>query len=84
MPPPASQQADLDERAETVGAAADRAPIEQSTAALFAHRAFVRQAAIALLLVWGASAHAIRRETLLAVSVAVGTVRAFQMPAQQA
>lgn len=84
MPPPASQQADLDERAETVEAAADRAPIEQSTAALFAHRAFVRQAAIALLLVWGASAHAIGRETLLAVSVAVGTVRAFQMPAQQA
>ncbi|MEO7056240.1 MAG: MFS transporter [Caldimonas sp.] len=42
------------------------------------------QAGIALLLVWGASAHAIGRETLLAVSVAVGTVRAFQMPTQQA
>ncbi len=42
------------------------------------------QAAIALLLVWGASVHAIGRETLLAVSVAVGTVRAFQMPTQQA
>jgi MFS family permease len=153
VPPPTSQQADLDERAETVGAA-DRSPIEQSAAALFAHRAFMRlwsarlfgttanqmllvalgwqmydlthsawdlglvgllqfapalalvlvagqvvdrfdrarivtlcmaaQAAIALLLVWGASAHAIGRETLLAVSVAVGTVRAFQMPTQQA
>ena len=42
------------------------------------------QAVIALLLVWGSGAHFVGREMLLLVSVAVGTVRAFQMPTQQA
>ncbi len=42
------------------------------------------QALIAVLLVWGSATHFIGRELLLFVSVAVGTVRAFQMPTQQA
>ena len=42
------------------------------------------QAVIAVALVWGSSAHVVGREMLLAVSVAVGIVRAFQMPTQQA
>jgi len=42
------------------------------------------QAAISLALVWGSAAHFVDREMLLVVSVAVGTVRAFQMPTQQA
>ena len=42
------------------------------------------QGGIALLLLWGNASHAVGREMLLAVSVAVGIVRAFQMPAQQA
>ncbi len=42
------------------------------------------QAAIAAALVWGSAAHFIGREMLLVVSVAVGSVRAFQMPTQQA
>ena len=42
------------------------------------------QAAIAAVLVWGSATHWVGREMLFAVSVAVGTVRAFQMPTQQA
>ena len=42
------------------------------------------QAVIAGALIWARSAHAVGREMLLAVSVAVGIVRAFQMPTQQA
>jgi MFS family permease len=151
---PLPPQGDLEERAETVEAPGERAPLRQPTAALFAHRAFMRlwfarlagtaanqmllvalgwqmydlthsawdlglvglfqfmpalllvlvagqvvdrfhrariaalcmaaQALIALALVWGSTTHFVGREMLLAVSVAVGTVRAFQMPTQQA
>ena len=42
------------------------------------------QTLIAVLLVWGSATHAVSREMLLFVSVAVGTVRAFQLPTQQA
>ncbi|MEP7303085.1 MAG: MFS transporter [Caldimonas sp.] len=42
------------------------------------------QTVVAALLVWGSASHAVGRELLLLVSVAVGTVRAFQMPTQQA
>ena len=42
------------------------------------------QALVALALVWGSASHFVGREMLLIVSVAVGTVRAFQMPTQQA
>ena len=42
------------------------------------------QAAIAGVLVWASATGAVGREMLFVVSVAVGTVRAFQMPAQQA
>ena len=42
------------------------------------------QAGIALALVWGSGAHFVDRDMLFLVSVAVGTVRAFQMPTQQA
>jgi MFS family permease len=42
------------------------------------------QTLIAALLVWGSTTHTVSRELLLFVSVAVGTVRAFQMPTQQA
>jgi MFS family permease len=42
------------------------------------------QAAIALALVWGSLTHGVGRDMLFAVSVAVGVVRAFQMPTQQA
>ncbi|MDQ6685543.1 MAG: MFS transporter [Pseudomonadota bacterium] len=44
----------------------------------------VGQTAIAVLLVWAMHSGGIGRTALLAVSVAVGTARAFQMPAQQA
>ena len=42
------------------------------------------QAAIAAALVWGSATHVVGRDMLFAVSVAVGIVRAFQMPTQQA
>lgn len=42
------------------------------------------QAVIAAALVWASMAHGVGREMLLMVSVAVGMVRAFQMPTQQA
>jgi len=42
------------------------------------------QAVNAAALVWASMAHGVGREMLLVVSVAVGTVRAFQMPTQQA
>ncbi len=42
------------------------------------------QAVIAGALIWAATVHAVGREMLLVVSIAVGTVRAFQMPTQQA
>ena len=42
------------------------------------------QAVIAGALIWASTAHAVGREMLLVVSVAVGIVRAFQMPTQQA
>ena len=42
------------------------------------------QAVIAAALIWASIAHAAGREMLLVVSVAVGIVRAFQMPTQQA
>jgi MFS family permease len=42
------------------------------------------QAAIALALTWGSLTHLVGREMLFVVSVMVGTVRAFQMPTQQA
>ncbi|MEO8081011.1 MAG: MFS transporter [Caldimonas sp.] len=42
------------------------------------------QALIAAALVWGSVAHLVSRDMLFVVSVAVGTVRAFQMPTQQA
>ncbi len=42
------------------------------------------QALIVLALVWGSAAHFVDRDMLFLVSVAVGTVRAFQMPTQQA
>jgi MFS family permease len=149
-----SPQGDLDDRAETVEAPSDHAPLERSTRALFAHHAFVRlwfsrlagttanqmllvalgwqmydlthsawdlglvglfqflpalllvlvagqvidrfhrarivalcmavQALVAVTLISGSAGQFAGREMLLAISVAVGTVRAFQMPAQQA
>jgi len=151
---PLPPQGDLEDRAETVEPLTDRVPLEQRTAALFKHRAFMRlwfarlagtaanqmllvaigwqmydlthsawdlglvglfqflpalllvlvagqvvdrfhrariaalcmaaQALIALALVWGSATHFVGREMLLAGSVAVGIVRAFQMPTQQA
>ena len=42
------------------------------------------QTVVAALLVWASTSGATSRELLLFVSVAVGTVRAFQMPTQQA
>ena len=149
-----SPQGDPDDRAETVEAPSDHAPLERSTRALFGHRAFVRlwfsrlagttanqmllvalgwqmydlthsawdlglvglfqflpalllvlvagqvidrfhrarivalcmaaQALVAVTLASGSAGQFAGREMLLAISVAVGTVRAFQMPAQQA
>ena len=150
---PQPPQGDLEERAEAVEAPSEGAPLRQPTAALFAHRPFMRlwfarlagtaanqmllvalgwqmydlthsawdlglvglfqfmpalllvlvagqvvdrfhrariaalcmaaQALIALALVWGSMAHFVGREMLLAISVAVGIVRAFQMPTQR-
>ena len=42
------------------------------------------QTVVAGLLIWGSATHAVSREMLFVVSIAVGTVRAFQMPTQQA
>ena len=42
------------------------------------------QTLVAALLVWGSASHAVSREMLFVVSVAVGSVRAFQLPTQQA
>jgi MFS family permease len=151
---PQPPQGDTEDRAETVEAPSDFAPLAPPVAALFRHRAFMRlwcsrlagttanqmllvalgwqmydlthsawdlglvglfqflpavalvlvagqvvdrlnrarivavcmaaQALIAALLIASASAHAITRELLFIVSIAVGTVRAFQMPTQQA
>jgi MFS family permease len=147
-------QGDTDDRAETVEAPSEFAPLSAPTAALFRHRAFMRlwfsrlagttanqmllvalawqmydlthsawdlglvglyqflpavalvlvagqvvdrlnrarivalcmaaQALIASLLIAASAAHSLTRELLFIVSVAVGTVRAFQMPTQQA
>jgi MFS family permease len=44
----------------------------------------VTQAAVSLLLVWSTHGHWVHRDLLLALSVALGVARAFQMPAQQA
>jgi MFS family permease len=44
----------------------------------------VTQAAVSLLLVWATHGHWVHRDLLLAISVALGVARAFQMPAQQA
>ena len=151
---PLPPQGDTEDRAETVEPPTDHAPLERPTAALFAHRAFMRlwysrlagttanqmllvalgwqmydltnsawdlglvgllqflpalalvlvagqvvdrlhrarivavcmaaQTVVAALLVWASTSGATSRELLLFVSVAVGTVRAFQMPTQQA
>jgi len=151
---PLPPQGDTEDRAETVAAPTDHAPLEQPTASLFKHRAFMRlwcsrlfgttanqmllvalgwqmydlthsawdlglvgllqflpalalvlvagqvvdrfhrarivaacmavQVVIAALLAWGSATGEVSRELLLFVSVAVGTVRAFQMPTQQA
>jgi len=42
------------------------------------------QTLVAALLIWGSATHAVSREMLFVVSLAVGTVRAFQLPTQQA
>ncbi|MBI5717470.1 MAG: MFS transporter [Burkholderiales bacterium] len=42
------------------------------------------QVAVAVALAWAAASGSVTREVLLAASVALGAVRAFQMPAQQA
>ena len=42
------------------------------------------QTVVAGLLIWGSATHAVSREMLFVVSIAVGTVRAFQLPTQQA
>ena len=42
------------------------------------------QTAVAGVLIWGSATHAVSREMLFVVSIAVGTVRAFQLPTQQA
>ena len=151
---PLPPQGDIEVRAETVEPPTDHAPLEQSTAALFRHRAFVRlwfsrlagttanqmllvalgwqmydlthsawdlglvglfqflpalllvlvagqvidrfhrarivaqcmavQALVAIALACGSAGQFTGREMLLAISIAVGAVRAFQMPAQQA
>jgi MFS family permease len=151
---PLPPQGDTEDRAETVEPPTDQAPLERPTAALFAHRAFMRlwysrlagttanqmllvalgwqmydltgsawdlglvgllqflpalmlvlvagqvvdrlhrgrivavcmaaQTVVAALLVAASASGATSRELLLLVSVAVGTVRAFQMPTQQA
>jgi MFS family permease len=42
------------------------------------------QTLVAALLIWGSATQAVSREMLFVVSLAVGTVRAFQLPTQQA
>jgi hypothetical protein len=42
------------------------------------------QTLVAALLIWGSASHSVSREMLFVVSLAVGTVRAFQLPTQQA
>ncbi|MCE9659182.1 MAG: MFS transporter [Burkholderiales bacterium] len=42
------------------------------------------QTLVSALLIWASATHGVSRELLLLVSIAVGTVRAFQFPAQQA
>ena len=151
---PLPPQGDTEDRAETVEAPSDHAPLERPTAALFHHRAFMRlwfsrlagttanqmllvalgwqmydlthsawdlglvgllqflpalalvlvagqvidrlhrarivavcmaaQTLVAALLIWGSATHAVSRDMLFLVSLAVGSVRAFQLPTQQA